>query len=74
MISSPGDRGNPVCSFRSVSRWQIRKREVGAMADAMAELKLWQGIIVTRTEEELIQVKSGKIDVVPAWRFLLNVA
>jgi len=38
----------------------------------MTELKLSHGIIVTRNEEEQIQVDSGKIDVVPAWRFLLN--
>jgi predicted AAA+ superfamily ATPase len=30
------------------------------------------GIIVTRNEEEQLPVLSGKIDVVPAWRFLLN--
>ncbi len=72
-----GRQGEPrmlvqVCE--SMADPQTRKREVGAMADAMAELKLSQGTIVTRTEEELMQVKSGKIDVVPAWRFLLNVA
>ena len=39
----------------------------------MTELKLSQGIIVTRNEAEQIQVNSGKIDVVPAWRFLLNI-
>jgi len=52
---------------------QTRKRETTALAEAMAELKLAQGAIVTRGEEEQIQVESGKIDVVPAWRFLLSV-
>jgi len=33
---------------------------------------LTTGIIVTRSEEEQIQVESGKIDVIPAWRFLLS--
>jgi uncharacterized protein len=51
---------------------QTRKRETTALAEAMTELKLSQGIIVTRNEEEQIQVDSGKIDVVPAWKFLLN--
>jgi predicted AAA+ superfamily ATPase len=37
----------------------------------MTELKLTEGAIVTRGEEEQIQVESGKIHVVPAWRFLL---
>lgn len=38
----------------------------------MAELKLSSGTIVTRGEEEQVQVESGKIDIVPAWRFLLS--
>jgi len=38
----------------------------------MTELKLSKGIIVTRNEEEQIQVDAGIIDVLPAWRFLLN--
>lgn len=56
----------------SMADQQTRKRETTALAEAMTELKLPQGIIVTRNEEEQIQVDSGKIDVVPAWRFLLN--
>ena len=56
----------------SMADRQTRKRETIALAEAMTELKLHQSIIVTRNEEEQIQVESGKIDVVPAWRFLLN--
>lgn len=56
----------------SMASLQTRKRETTALAEAMTELKLSQGIIVTRNEEEQIQVDSGKIEVVPAWRFLLN--
>ncbi len=56
----------------SMADQQTRKRETTALAEAMTELKLPQGIIVTRNEEDQIQVDSGKIDVVPAWRFLLN--
>jgi hypothetical protein len=57
----------------SMADQQTRKRETTALAEAMTELKLSQGIIVTRNEEEQIQVDPGKIDVVPVWRFLLNV-
>lgn len=49
-----------------------RKRETTALAEAMSELQQAQGIIVTRNEEEQLTVFSGKIDVIPAWRFLLN--
>ncbi|NMC74497.1 MAG: ATP-binding protein [Geobacteraceae bacterium] len=51
---------------------RTRKREITALAEAMAELELTHGSIVTRGEEEQIQVESGRIDVTPAWRFLLN--
>lgn len=51
---------------------QTRKREISALAEAMAELKLSSGTIVTRGEEGEIKVESGNIGVVPAWRFLLS--
>jgi len=66
----PSRRLVQVCE--SMADQQTRKRETTALAEAMTELKLSHGIIVTRNEEEQIQVDSGKIDVVPAWRFLLN--
>ncbi len=59
-----------VCESLAAER--TRKREIAALAEAMAELELPQGTIVTRNEEEVIEVDSGKIEVVPAWRFLLN--
>ncbi len=51
---------------------QTRKREIAALAEAMAELKLASGIIVTRGEDGLVEVEAGKIAIVPAWRFLLD--
>ena len=56
----------------SMAEPQTRKREIAALNEAMDELKLSSGTIVTRGEEEQIQVESGKIDVVPVWRFLLS--
>lgn len=58
----------------SMADQQTRKRETTALAEAMTELGLPQGTIVTRNEEEQIQVEAGKIEVVPAWRFLLNIS
>lgn len=49
-----------------------RKREIASLAEAMAEYKLASGIIVTRGEEGRIEVEAGKIAIVPAWRFLLD--
>ena len=51
---------------------QTRKREVSALSEAMTELGLKSGTIVTRNDEEKIEVGGGYIEVVPAWRFLLN--
>ena len=59
-----------VCA--SMAEPLTRKREVMALSEAMAELHLTEGTIVTRGEEEQIQVESGTINVLPAWRFLLN--
>lgn len=53
---------------------QTRKREITALNEAMAELKLPEGIIVTRGEDEQIPVESGKINIMPAWRFLLSLS
>jgi uncharacterized protein len=51
---------------------QIRKREIFALNEAMTELKLNSGTIVTRNEEEQIKAEAGQIQVLPAWRFLLE--
>ena len=51
---------------------QTRKRETTALGEAMTELGLQTGILVTRNETEQIAVEGGAIEVVPAWRFLLD--
>ena len=50
---------------------QTRKRETTALAEAMAELGLRTGTLVTRAESGQLTTDSGQIAVVPAWRFLL---
>jgi len=52
---------------------QTKKRELAALGEAMAELGVNTGTIVTRREEETIKGDSGTIQAVPAWRFLLEV-
>lgn len=51
---------------------QTKKREVSALADAMSELGLRHGTLVTRGETDRISVDAGTIEVTPAWRFLLD--
>ena len=52
---------------------QTRKRELAALTEAMAELNLTTATIVTRQDEDRIEIEAGRIDVIPAWRFLLDV-
>ena len=56
----------------SMTNPQTRKREIAALTEAMAEMKISSSTIVTQHEEDRIQVASGIIDVLPAWRFLLS--
>jgi predicted AAA+ superfamily ATPase len=56
----------------SLAEPQTRKRETVALGEAMAELGLKTGTIVTRNEDERIASDGGTIEVVPAWRFLLD--
>lgn len=49
-----------------------RKREVTALGEAMAELRLETAAIVTRDEQEEIDAQGRRIAVLPAWRFLLD--
>lgn len=79
-IPSPGHycrvRGSflkvQVCE--SIAEQQTRKREITALSEAMAEMKLMEGTIVTRKDDEVLPLESGTINVVPAWRFLLNLS
>jgi predicted AAA+ superfamily ATPase len=69
------NRGRPrllvqVCE--SLADPQTRKRETAALSEAMAELDLKSGTIVTRNEGKRINEEAGTIEVVPAWRFLLE--
>jgi len=56
----------------SLAEPRTRKRETAALSEAMAELGVQTGTLVTRNEDERIDVEAGTIDVVPAWRFLLD--
>lgn len=49
-----------------------RKRELDALAEAMRELGLNEGVVVTRGETEELKVDGGTVSVVPAWRFPLE--
>jgi predicted AAA+ superfamily ATPase len=56
----------------SLAEPQTRKREIAALSEAMTEIGLSTGTIVTRNEDERMDVEAGGIEVIPAWRFLLG--
>jgi predicted AAA+ superfamily ATPase len=58
----------------SLAEPRTMKREVKALQEAMAELRLHTATIVTRNEEDEIAISTGKIEVVPAWCFLLDLS
>jgi len=70
----PSRSGSPlliqVCE--SLADPQTRKREVAALSESMTELKVKTATIVTRAEDGRIETDAGTIDVVPVWRFLLE--
>ena len=51
---------------------KTRKRETAALTEAMNEQGLNEGIIVSRNEEDQIVLDGKTIEVVPIWKFLLN--
>ena len=51
---------------------QTMKRETAALSEAMLQLGLKTGTIVTRNESRQITSGSGGIEVVPVWKFLLD--
>lgn len=56
----------------SLAEPKTLKRETAALAEAMVELGLKTGTIVTRNEKERMDVEAGTIEGIPIWRFLLD--
>jgi predicted AAA+ superfamily ATPase len=56
----------------SIADFETRERELKAMASAMKELELDKGLILTYDEDDEIEYKGLKVDVVPVWKWLLR--
>jgi predicted AAA+ superfamily ATPase len=54
----------------SLAADKTRKRERRALEEAMAELGIAAGTVVTRDDSETIETDRGRITVVPAWEYL----
>ncbi len=72
IVPTRGRRRMLVQVCESLAEPKTLKREMAALAEAMKELGLKTGTIVTRNEEERTDVEAGTIERVPIWRFLLD--
>lgn len=72
--SAPGHEGTillvQVCA--SLADPRVKQSEVRSLSEAMVELAVAEGTIVTWRTDETIPVGFGTIQVVPVWRFLLE--
>ena len=51
---------------------QTRERELRALAEGMREFGIDTSTVVTVNESGTIEVEGGVVNVVPAWRWLLE--
>lgn len=72
IVTGQGGAKQLVQVCETLAEPKTRKREIAALAEAMAEQCQSQGTVVTRNETETIETESGFIKVIPAWRFLLD--
>jgi uncharacterized protein len=72
LIPTSGKTRSLIQACESLADPQTRKREIAALREAMAEIGTKTGTIVTRNSDGQIKTDAGTIDVIPAWRFLLN--
>ncbi|MBE0639542.1 MAG: ATP-binding protein [Bacteroidales bacterium] len=56
----------------SLEQPTTRQRELIGLQNAMKELQVENSTIVTWSESETIQAEDSKIEIIPAWRFLLQ--
>ncbi len=59
-----------VCA--SLADPRVKQSEVRSLSEAMVELSVAEGTIVTWRTDENIPVGIGTIQLVPVWRFLLD--
>lgn len=57
---------------KSIQNEKTRKRELSAIATAMAELQVEKCILLTLNEYEEIQLSTGVVSVMPIWKYILN--
>ncbi|MBM3266046.1 MAG: ATP-binding protein [Candidatus Sericytochromatia bacterium] len=57
---------------QSLADRATRKRELAALGEAMREVEAKAATVVTWSEQEVLESEGRRIEVTPAWRFLLD--
>lgn len=71
-VTGPLDEPALVQACANLGDAATRQREVESLTEAMGELRIDRGTIVTLDEEATLRSDGRTIDVVPAWRWLLS--
>jgi len=50
-----------------------KEREINGLMEAMEAYKMKKGLIITEMEEDSIEIRDKKIQVISAWKWLLNI-
>ncbi|MBU0763736.1 MAG: ATP-binding protein [Bacteroidetes bacterium] len=56
----------------SLANHDTRQREINSLRNAMKELRLKSGMIITYSDFEQVETENGIIRIIPAWRFFLE--
>jgi len=51
---------------------ETRNRELAGLADAMTTYRLTEGLILTSSTEETLQLPHGTVIIKPVWKWLLE--
>ena len=70
VVNESGKRGAIQVAY-SLIEPGTRKREVNTLLKALDQLNLSRGLIITADEKETLTVADKKIDILPAWEWLL---
>ena len=55
-----------------ISKEQTAEREIRSLREAMKEFKVKESILVTLDEEDTLSFPEGKVNIIPAWKYLLS--
>ncbi len=70
-IDKKGNKNLVQVSF-DLNDEKTRKREVSAIIEAMDEIKEKKGTLVTMNESDVLVVEDKTVEIVPAWKYLLD--